>query len=450
MKHYVVIGSGAREISAVEAIFRSALFRSMEEAVIDVLPGGGGFAWLALQGLPVKNHSNFKATDIAGIVNFCIANTAEFVFVGPEAPLDDGLVDRLEDAGICVFGPRKSAAIEGSKSRQKKLMKRAGNIPTADYQEFTDYDLAVAYVMQHPRGYIKADGLAGGKGAERYDSADAGIAILRRFMIDGCYGDAGRKVLIEELLEGGNEKEVSLMILCDGTGHYEVLVVTQDHKPVGVGNTGKNTGGMGAWGPVLWVERFLQEIKDRFIGPMLEAIALDGVPFKGCLYLGLMITPDGPKVVEWNNRFGDPEGPVVLDLLSEDVDVLALFIACAKGKLAEFGPIPRKSGFTVCVALCAEGYPDEVTKGDEIFGIEEAEQVKGIKVILSGTTLRDGRPFTNSGRAVYVISHSDESLGVAIAKANVAAKTIKFRGKHFRDDIGLPGMKALEAEGAAV
>ena len=452
-KHIVVIGSGGRELAFVLAFLRSMLFRSMN-AVIDVLPGGGGFAHLARKGHPVRIHSDIKATNIADIVKFCIDVNAWFVFIGPEGPLDDALVDCLEEAGIRVFGPRKAVAIEGSKELQKILMALEG-IPTADYKAFDNYDSAVAYLLVRGDkiGYVKADGECGGKGAEKFNTAAEGIAIVTRFMKEQCHGAAGLKVLIEEPLEGGNENEISLMILCDGTGKYVVMSMTQDAKPVKDNDEGLNGGGSGAWGPVVFAEKYMDQIKQTIIEPMLRAIASTGTQYKGCLYAGLIITPDGQlkvKVIEFNSRFGDPEGPVVLDLLDESVDVLALMLACAEGKLADFPPILVKSGFTVLVVLMAEGYPQKVTIGDEITGVEEAEGLHGVKVILSGVTIdEDGRIFTASGRAVCVLAHC-QSLELAIEYANVAASTIEFRGKHCRGDIARKGLKALEAEGVAV
>jgi len=398
---------------------------------------------MGLNGLPVENYA-IKAEDVAGIAKLAKENKARLVIVGPEAPLCAGLVDRLDGAGIRAFGPRAKAAIEGSKARQKLMMKKHG-IPTAAFGIFDNFAGAAGFVENHDYPLVaKADGLCGGKGVEICQTRGDALEALKKFMYDGIHGEAGKTVVIEDLLKGGHAKEISVLVFCDGTGDHVILPVTQDHKPVRNNNEGPNTGGMGAWGPVFWAGKLVEQINNKIIVPMLEAIAAEGTPFQGCLYAGLMVTDEGPKVIEWNVRPGDPEWQVVEDLLPDDFDLLALCEACATGNLLNQNPaMSFRPGYSVCTVMAAEGYPGKVTKGDEVTGIDLASILPGVKVIQAGTVLDGRRILTASGRVINVITH-DEQLDMAIRRANTVAEIIKFRGKHYRTDIGAAGLKVIE------
>lgn len=357
------------------------------------------------------------------------------VVIGPEAPLEAGLADAIATTGIPVFGPvRDAARIESDKAYAKDLMRQA-NVPTAEGKSFASMDSALHYVLARDQPMVvKAAGLCAGKGVVVCDRGGDAAAVIRRMMSAKEFGDAGSKVVIEEKLEG---QELSVLALVDGST-ISLLEPCQDHKQVGEGDTGPNTGGMGAYCPTpLADEATMEAVVRSVLVPTVDALKRDGIPFKGVLYAGLMLTPAGPKVLEFNARFGDPETqPLMMRFQGDLVEVL---YRCATGSLdeAQFSFDPRVA---VCVAVCAEGYPGATRKGDEIRGVSEAEACAGdgerVVVFHSGTTRsKDGTLVTNGGRVLGVTALA-ATLERAQALANEAARQIDFRGRFFRSDIG--------------
>ena len=380
----------------------------------------------------INEHAVLVDIDIAdhrAVVDFCRRNSVGLVVIGPEAPLVDGLADNLRTLGFCVFGPnRVPAQLEGSKGFTKDLCARHG-IPTARYARASDRLAAEAALGDFALPVvIKADGLAAGKGvviAETAEEADAAI----RDMFDGGFGAAGGSVVIEEFLAG---EEASFFAITDG-----VTIVSfgsaQDHKRVGDGDTGPNTGGMGAYSPASILTPELEaRAMDEIVRPTVDALAAQGTPYSGILYAGLMLTPEGPKLIEYNARFGDPECQVLMMRLESDL--LELLHATAKGRLAEAEPPRMRDGAALAVVLAANGYPSTPDKGGEIGGIEAAE-AKGAKVFHAGTALHDGKLVANAGRVLNVTA-----LGGTVAQARerayAAVDAIAFPSGFCRRDIG--------------
>ena len=410
----MVIGGGGRE----HAIIRK-LKENPEAETIYALPGNGGIAADAV-------CVNIGAKDIPGIVAFAKEKAVDYVVVAPDDPLALGCVDALETEGIPCFGPRKNAAlIEGSKVFAKNLMKRYG-IPTAAYEVFEDADAAQEYLRTAPLpAVIKADGLALGKGVliaqTRQEAADA----IREIMLDRKFGSSGDKVVIEEFLEG---PEVSVLSFTDGETIIP-MVSSMDHKRAGDGDTGLNTGGMGTVAPnPYYTEEVAAECMERIFLPTIRAMKAEGRPFKGCLYFGLMITKDGPKVIEYNCRFGDPETQVVLPLLESDL--LTVMQAVTKGNLAET-EVRFSRKHACCVVLASAGYPSAYEKGYEI-SIPEAIRPQ---VYVAGAALKDSRLVTSGGRVLGVTAMAD-TLADAVHDAYAAAEQITFGNRYFRKDIG--------------
>jgi phosphoribosylamine---glycine ligase len=413
----LLLGSGGREHALAWKLAQSPMLSKLFAA-----PGNPGIA----------EYAEIVAIDPAdhrGTVDFCIKNSIGLVVIGPEAPLVDGLADNIRTMGFCVFGPNKAAAqLEGSKGFTKDLCARHG-IPTARYARVSDRLAAEAALGDF--GFpvvIKADGLAAGKGvviAEDEKEAEAAV----RHMFSGAFAGAGAELVIEEFLSG---EEASLFALTDGTTVVP-FGSAQDHKRVGDGDTGPNTGGMGAYSPapVLTPElerRAMQEI----VEPTVRALAAQGAPYSGILYAGLMLTPDGPKLIEYNVRFGDPECQVLMMRLESDL--LALMCAAAEGKLADAEP-PRFSGETaLTVVMAAKGYPGTPQSGGAIGGIDDAEAT-GARVFHAGTATDGGRLVARGGRVLNVAA-----LGADVAGAKAAAyegvKKIDFTDGFFRSDIG--------------
>jgi phosphoribosylamine--glycine ligase len=354
----------------------------------------------------------------------------DLVVVGPEAPLVAGVADALAAEGIACFGPVAAAArLEGSKAFAKEVMAEAG-VPTADFQVFTDVAAAEAYAVSKGRIVVKADGLAAGKGVIVAPDAEAARAAVRAV---AAMGTAGQQLVLEELLEG---EEVSVIALCDGE-RYVLLPPAQDHKRVGEGDTGPNTGGMGAYCPVPFLTpEALAQVGERVIAPMLAVMRRRGSPFKGALYAGLMLTRNGPKVLEFNARFGDPETQVLMLQLGEDL--LPLLDACARGQL-EPRPLVLAPGASVGVVLAAEGYPDTPRRGQRIEGLEAVPA--GASVFMAGVEAKDGAILTAGGRVLTVCARGND-LVEARQRAYAAIAGIRFEGMHFRRDIGARGLRA--------
>lgn len=436
-----VIGSGGREHSMVQSLVESPQLQG-KEMVVNVLPGNGGTQWMEQCGLPVKNHPAKKADDVDGIMDLAVDLRPILTLVGPEAPLVAGLADCLEEEQLPVFGPKKKAAIEKSKSLQKQLMDQA-NIPTAAYQVFSDPVKARNYVNSNNGPFvIKADGLCAGKGVVICNSDDQAISTIGNLMVRKIHGNAGTTVVIEELLQGGHGKELSVLAFCNGNGDFIMMPAAQDHKPAFNGNQGPNTGGMGAWSRVFWADSHLPAIEEKIFRPMINILSAKGAPFRGCLYAGLMITLQGPKVVEWNVRQGDPEWQANSEHLEPGV-FFQLAQQCALGQ-----PLTQPKflkDFAVCLVLCAHGYPGDVRKGDEITGLQEAEQLDGVRVVHAGTCLKDGKFYTAGGRVINVVGKGP-TLSKAVNNAYAGADLIKFEGKHMRTDIAKAGLDALGVE----
>lgn len=412
----LVVGGGGREHAICWKLAQSPKVTGLFCA-----PGNGGIAKLA-------QCVAIKATDVDGMVAWAKENAMDFVVVAPDDPLALGMVDALEAAGIPAFGPRKNAAIiEASKAFSKELMKKY-HIPTANYETFTDMDAALAYVdSQGAPIVVKADGLALGKGVTVAATVDEAKAAIRDMMEGGKFGESGAKVVIEECMTG---PEVTVLAFCDGE-HVRPMVSSQDHKRAYDGNRGPNTGGMGAIAPSPnYTPEVAKRCMEEIFLPTVAALKAEGRPFHGVLYFGLMLTPGGPKVVEYNARFGDPECQAVLSLL--DGDLLDVMLACRNGTLDQANFHWKKQA-ACCLVLASGGYPLDYKKGCPISGLEEAG--KSAVVFHAGTAEKDGQIVTSGGRVLGVTALGD-TLGQAIINAYAAAKPIHFTDMHFRTDIG--------------
>jgi phosphoribosylamine--glycine ligase len=421
----LVVGNGGRE-HAIAAKLRAS------PAVTSVLcaPGNAGTA-------KVGENLAIGATDVAGIVNAARQHGAELVVVGPEAPLAVGLVDALAEAGVLAFGPTRAAAqLESSKGFAKDFMKRHG-IPTAAYEVFDDADAAIAYVRgcAGPQ-VVKADGLAAGKGVVVASSADEAIAAIRAIMVGREHGDAGARVVVEERLHG---PEVSYHVVSDGE-RYVALAAAQDHKRLRDGDEGPNTGGMGAYSPPPMVTPEIERaILERVVEPTLAGMRAEGTPFRGALFVGLMIVDGEPRVLEYNTRFGDPETEVLM--ARWDGDVLPLFLGAARGDLR--GVVPSWGApAALCVVMASEGYPGSGPKGRVIDGLDEAGALEGVTVLEAGTALDEaGRTVTAGGR-VLAVTAVGADLDEAAARAYAAVDRIRFDGAQHRRDIGWQARRA--------
>ncbi len=413
-----------------------------------LLLGGGGrehaLAWKLAQsprldtlyatpGNPgIAEHAtlvDLDATDHRAVVDFCLRQSIGLVVIGPEAPLVDGLADNLRVKGFPVFGPGKKAAqLEGSKGFTKDLCKRAG-IPTAAYERIKSKDGAIAALVDFALPVvIKADGLAAGKGVIIAETRDEAVAAIEE-MFSGAFGAAGAEVVLEEFMSG---EEASFFALTDGSAILP-FGSAQDHKRVGDGDTGPNTGGMGAYSPArVLTPELEQQVLDRIIRPTVETLAAEGSPYSGVLYAGLMLTDEGPKLIEYNARFGDPECQVLM--MRFDGDLVNLLLAVAEGRLADEGPVELADRTALTIVMAANGYPGRPEKGGAIDGIATAEAA-GAKVFHAGTALRDGTLVANGGR-VLNITATGNSVGAAQQAAYAAVGAIHFPTGFCRRDIG--------------
>ena len=412
----LVVGGGGREHAICWKLAQSEKVTELYCA-----PGNGGIAQLA-------TCVAIKATDVDGVVAWAKENQMDFVVVAPDDPLALGMVDALEAAGIPAFGPRKNAAIiEASKAFSKELMAKY-HIPTAKYKTFTDLAAAEEYVAaQGAPIVVKADGLALGKGVVVALTTEEALATLREMMANGKFGASGKTVVIEECMTG---PEVTVLAFCDGK-HIVPMCSSQDHKRAFDGNQGPNTGGMGAIAPSPYYtpEIAAQCMAEIFL-PTVAAMAQEGRPFQGVLYFGLMLTPDGPKVVEYNARFGDPECQAVLSLL--DSDLMEIFLACRNGTL-DSADIRWRDAAACCLVLASGGYPGSYQTGYPIAGLEEAGEMA--TVFHAGTKLDGGQTVTAGGRVLGVTAAA-ATLPQAVATAYSAAEKIHFTGLFCRKDIG--------------
>lgn len=416
----LVVGNGGREHALAWKLLQSPNVHQ-----VTCIPGNGGTA--SLKGC---QNLALNADDFAGIARFALVNGISLIVVGPEAPLAKGITDFLTSQGLKVFGPNRSGAqIEASKAWAKAIMLEA-KVPTAKSVVFNDEKAAISYVRSEGAPIvIKADGLAAGKGvtvATTVEEAEAAIAAA----FAGQFGEAGKLLVIEECLTG---QEVSVLAVTDGMT-IRPLLPAQDHKRIGDGDTGPNTGGMGAYAPApIATPELMQRIQTEVLEPTIAALRDRDIDYRGVLYAGLMITPEGdPKVIEFNCRFGDPETQVVLPLLDTPLDELLL--ACAEQRLADFPPIQWKSGAATCLVVAAEGYPGSYEKGIAITGIEAAEEA-GAVVFHAGTQVKQQVLVTDGGRVLGVTA-TGESFNDAIAHAYQAVDQIHFDGMYYRRDIG--------------
>jgi phosphoribosylamine--glycine ligase len=416
----VVVGSGGREHAFVDALARSSGIGRLVAA-----PGNAGMAEQA-ECVPIA------ADDIEGQVRLAKDIAADLVVVGPEAPLVAGLVDALEAVGIPALGPSKEAArIEGSKAFMKDLCKRA-RIPTAGSKAFTSSSEALAYaeMLEAWPTVIKADGLAAGKGVVIAKDQQQAISAVRSMMLDKTFGDAGDRIVFEDFLVG---EELSVMALVDGET-VAVLEPSRDHKAAFDGDTGPNTGGMGAFSPTrLLTSRTYDQIEERVLIPVVHAMAREGRPFRGILYAGLMLTEDGPMVLEFNARGGDPETEVLMPRLKSDA--LTLFHGAATGQLAEHADIEWATEAACGVVLADGDYPGKVTPGKRILGVAAAKERPGVSVYHMGTKEEDGHTVTAGGRVLCVVALGRD-LQAAKDLAYEAAGDISFDGMRLRTDIG--------------
>jgi len=408
----LVLGGGGREHALAWKLSQSPRIERLWCA-----PGNPGTAQVA-------QNVALSETDPAAVVDFCRREGVDLVVVGPEAPLVAGVADALVAAGIPCFGPAAAAArIEGSKAFAKEIMLAAG-VPTAAASTFTDPVAAEAEARRMGRVVVKADGLAAGKGVIVALSADEAAAAVREL---AALGSASERLVLEEVLEG---EEVSVIALCDGARHV-LMPAAQDHKRVGEGDTGPNTGGMGAVAPVKLLDaEALARISEEVITPTLAELSRRGTPFVGALYAGLMLTAEGPRVLEYNARFGDPETQVLMPQLAEDL--LPLLEDCARGRLQPRA-VAVRDGVSVGVVLASHGYPQAPRTGDAIHGLDALPE--GALAFHAGTRLVDGRLVTSGGRVLTVCARG-ESIEAARQAAYAAAAHVRFEGMHLRRDIG--------------
>ncbi|QJW44507.1 phosphoribosylamine--glycine ligase [bacterium BFN5] len=418
----LVIGGGGREHTLA---WKLAMSPRVEK--IYCIPGNPGISQIA-------ECVDVNLADNQALVDFATSNQIDLTVVGPEMPLANGIVDAFDKQSLKIFGPTQAAAeLEGSKAFAKELMKKY-QIPTANFEVFTDAESAKDYILKLGAPVVvKADGLAAGKGVVVAMTLDEALAAVDMIMRDQAFGLAGSRVVIEEYLTG---EEASLLAFTDG---YTVvpMISAQDHKRAFDGDQGPNTGGMGTYAPAPVVTAdILEQIKQQVLQPTVDAMRAEGRIYRGCLYAGLMINENGPKVIEFNARFGDPETQVVLPLLASDL--VTVMEACVDGKLADV-EVSWEEKAAVCVVMAAGGYPGGYAKGDAITGIDAAEQ-HGALVFQAGTALEEDTIITNGGRVLGVTATAPTILD-AVEKAYHAVKEIKFIDMHYRTDIAHRAIK---------
>lgn len=420
----LVVGGGGREHALVRKIKES---KKVDE--IFCTPGNGGISYDA-------KCFDVAATDIDGVVNLAKEIKADLVVVAPDDPLVAGMVDALNEAGFKTFGPRANAAIiEGSKVFSKELMQKY-NIPTAEYKVFDNAEEAIEYIKERNEfpTVIKADGLALGKGVIIPENLDDAIAGVKEIMEDKIFGASGNNIVVEEFLTG---PEVSVLAFTDGKC-VKPMVSSMDHKRALDGDKGLNTGGMGTVSPnPYYTQEVAKECMDKIFMPTINAMNNEGRTFKGCLYFGLMITPKGPKVIEYNCRFGDPETQVVLPRLK--TDIVDIFETIDNETLSDLD-VEWSDDACACVIMASGGYPKSYPKGIEITGLSNG-QLDGVTVYHAGTKLQDNKLVTSGGRVLGVTALGD-TLENALKKSYDAVEKIHFEGAHYRRDIG---KRALEA-----
>ncbi|MCG9132865.1 phosphoribosylamine--glycine ligase [Candidatus Poribacteria bacterium] len=421
----LVVGQGGREHTLVWKLAQSQLVEKIYCA-----PGNAGIAQIA-ESVPMPD----RFTDLA---DWAESENIALTVVGPEAPLAEGIVDVFAERGLKAFGPDKRAArLEASKDFAKRLMLENG-IPTAEHQTFTDAEAAMAYIEdRNTPVFVKANGLAAGKGVIPGRTFKEALQAVTTILLDRTFGDAGDSVLIEEELIG---EEASFTVLTDGT-HCLPFVSSQDHKMSHDGDTGKNTGGMGAYSPAPVITQELHDyVMKGVVYPTVNGMAAIGSPFKGVLYVGLMITDTGPKVLEFNCRFGDPETQVLLPRLKSDL--VPLLMACIDGTLAQQTDVQWSDEAAACVVMASGGYPDPYETGEAITGLESADAIEGVSVFHAGTK-QDGTNIVTAGGRVLGVTAVAGGLHDAIQRAYQGVSAIHFNNAHFRNDIGHRALEGL-------
>jgi phosphoribosylamine--glycine ligase len=422
----LVIGSGGREHALVWKIAQSKLCDK-----IFCAPGNGGIADLA-------ECIDIKADDIGGLLDFCRHEKIELTVVGPEAPLTAGIADEFINQKLAVFGPQKAAArLESSKVFSKELMRKYG-VPTADFRVFDDPDKADAYIEKAGAPcVVKADGLAAGKGVVVASTVDEAKRAIDDMMRRKVFGAAGERVIVEECLTG---QEVSILVFTDSREMIP-LATSQDHKRIFDGDKGPNTGGMGAYSPAPVVTpQVFQEIVEKVLHRTLDGLARENITYRGVLYAGLMLTPQGPKALEFNVRFGDPETQAILPRLSSDIVEVMMAVSSSKlSTLVKRGGLSWDGRACVCVVASAQGYPGEYEKGKVIAGLDAAKRMKDVMVFHAGTK-REGAAgsykYLTTGGRVLGIAGMGSTIKSAISTAYAACAKIDFDGMHYRKDIG--------------
>jgi phosphoribosylamine--glycine ligase len=418
----LLLGSGGREHALAWKIAASPLVTKLWCA-----PGNAGIAREA-------ESVALDITDHAAVIEFCRGNAVDFVVVGPDAPIAAGIVDDLDAAGFKAFGPTRAAGrLESSKNFTKALC-RANNIPTAAYQHFTDAEAAKTYVRaQGAPIVVKADGLAAGKGVVVAMTLDEALAAVD-MMFGGSFGAAGAEVVVEEFLRG---EEASFFALCDGE-HALPLATAQDHKRAFDGDTGPNTGGMGAYSPApVMTDAICARVMDEMIMPTLRALTAMGTPYKGVIFAGVMVTEQGPKLVEYNARFGDPETQVLmLHMMS---DIVPALLACADGQLKNFS-LRWFDDAALTVIMATRGYPGDYGKGSVIQGLDEAAKVEGVEIFHAGTVAKDGKILANGGRVLNICAMG-KTVAEAQRRAYEAVDRINWPEGFCRRDIGWQAVK---------
>lgn len=427
----LVVGNGGREHALLWKLRRDA-------------PGASFYATRPNAGMAdLAEPVEIDPGEVEALAGWAAARSIDLTLVGPEAPLAAGIADRFRKEGLPVFGPSAAAArIESSKAFAKELMVRAG-VPTAEHAVFTEPEAAVDHVRA--RGaplVVKASGLAGGKGAIVCSDEDAAVDAVERMMEERAFGEAGREVLVEEFMRG---EELSVFAITDGEDVL-LLLPSQDHKQIGEGDRGPNTGGMGAYAPVsVATPELVAEVRERILLPTLRALAEEGSPFRGLLYAGLMLTDDGPRVVEFNCRFGDPEAQVVVPLMGSSL--LEPLLRVAEGGSVSDLEVTFREGAAVVTVLASEGYPGRYPTGRTIRIPEELRDEEEILCFHAGTRRQDGHLETAGGR-VLGVTGLGETLDEAAARSRLGAREVAFQGKYFRNDIGWRELARGEGDGA--
>jgi len=422
----LVVGSGGREHALVWKLHQSPLVKEIYCA-----PGNSGTSKIA-------TNAAINAEDISGLIEFASRKGIDLTVVGPEAPLIGGIENKFSKKGLKLFGPSKDGAeIEGNKAFAKSLMKKC-KIPTAEFQTFKNRNSAVEYIKE--RGVpivIKASGLAAGKGVIVAYDFDEAFRVVDMIMVEKKFGDAGKQIIVEEYLEG---EEASAIAFTDGETILSLLP-SQDHKPIYDGDKGPNTGGMGAYAPAPLIDKsLLTKIEDEILKPIVCGMRDEGRLYKGVLYAGLMITKDGPKVLEFNCRFGDPETQPILPLL--ETDIVEIMLATVDGRLDEI-EIKWMNKFGVCVVIASGGYPGSYEKGKKIEDIDTLDELDDIIVFHAGTKYERENLVTSGGRVLGVTGIGDTLKGT-INKTYKAVKKIKFENMYYRTDIGAKGLGSVQ------